>query len=324
MSPTIKCMLISATFLCYPVIATAQTPVPAISASESGNIISTAGPLVTSNNETRVSVLLHKEAALEEALNQLESNGPWDIQLSESLLELAQVRQDLGNKEAARQVYNRLLLNLRVNQGLYSANQIPIILDLMKWYLEEAEYQLADELGDWAEFLYQRIYAEENEVELLFAAYNELINIRLGAPQTHTCYTLNLRIEDYDQRDFSCGVIRRFRSEHFISAFQLQKKRVELVAQMQGADQRLIQQKTRLAKISVVTAGVVGGIAIDPMQGFDGNRRWGISGDSDEVITTFRGIGNLRRRYDPEYYYLTTFRLVRQLQKDYPQLAVEK
>ena len=80
MSPTIKCMLISATFLCYPVIATAQTPVPAISASESGNIISTAGPLVTSNNETRVSVLLHKEAALEEALNQLESNGPWDIQ----------------------------------------------------------------------------------------------------------------------------------------------------------------------------------------------------------------------------------------------------
>ena len=286
MNPAIKCLLIPLSLMCCHSPLVAQTP----SAEDFS--------LDPSNESPSLSDLVRKESDLEQALNNLEVGGAWDFQMSELLLELADVKRDLGNETEASQLYNQLMLNLRVNLGLYSTDQLPIILELMERNLEQAEYKVADELGDWAEFLYERAYSDEDDLDNLVAGYNKIISIRLGAPRSHRCFELDLTVEGYDHIDNGCKFIRRDRAEHFISAFQLQRKTVELLDQNpQIPDLLKLQQRARLAKISIVTAGIVNG--------------------TDEII------GVTRRRYDSEYYFNTSYRLIRQLEKDYPLLNLD-
>jgi len=255
-----------------------------------------------SAENSSTSNLLQKEAELENSILDMNTGGgAWDFQLGEKLLALAEVKTALGNEIEASQLYNQLLLNLRVNLGLYSVDQIPIILKLVERNLEQEEYKVADELGDWVEFLYERAYSDEDDLDSLLAGYNELIAARLDAPRNHECFELDFRVEGYDHVDFKCISVRRDRAEHFISAFQLQRKRVELLDQHpQESELIRLQQRAVLAKISIVTAGIVSGT--DDMKGLYGE---GLM---------------VRRRYDPEYYYNTSFRLIRQLEKDYPLL----
>jgi hypothetical protein len=248
--------------------------------------------------------LLQKEADLEKSLLDLNINGAWDFQLTEQLLALAEIKQELGNVSEASELYNQLLLNLRVNLGLYSTDQIPIILKLVEWNLSQAEYKVADELGDWAEFLAERAFSAEDDLDKLLEGYNDIIAARLAAPRSHVCFELDLRIEDYEHGDFQCQLIRRERAEHFISAFQLQRKRVELLdQQVLDSDLVKLQQRARLAKISIMTAGIVSG--------------------TDEVTGVYGERLQARRRYDPEYYYNISFRLIRQLEREYPLLDLD-
>ena len=69
--------------------------------------------LELTNESPSRSDLLRKESDLEQALDNRELGGPWDFQMSEQLLELADTKRDLGNETEARQLYNQLLLNLR-------------------------------------------------------------------------------------------------------------------------------------------------------------------------------------------------------------------
>lgn len=325
MSPTLKYLLISLAILCWPNYAATQTPVPdtIVAESPAGDSNDSAEPqLDISPSETSLEELLQRETALEENLFGIETNGPWDYQLFESLLALAQVRRDLGKEEEAREVYNRLLQNLRINNGVYSIEQLPILLDLMTRYLQQADYQTADELGDWAAFLVARNYSDEDEVQQQLEGYNQLINIRLNAPRSHACFDLKLRIENYENRDYDCMAIRRYRAEHFIGAFQLQKSRIELIEQQgEALDLQLMQQQARLANISIMTAGIVNGIhGLNSTSNYylsDGYL-WGNSNvlRDNEPGGYYRGDGTVRRRYDPEYYYLTAFRLIRGLQGD--------
>ena len=264
MSPTIKYLLIAVAVLCCHNSTTAQTPAPdsliaGLPASDNNN--STETQLETIDKQINADELRQQAAALEENLITQETSGPWDYQLFESLMALAKIQRDLDEVEEARLVYNRLLQNLRVNRGVYSIEQLPILLDLMVWYLEQSEYQTADELGDWAEFLIARNYSDGGEIQQQLEGYNQLINIRLNAPRTHACFDLNLRIGTYENRDYDCMATRRYRAEHFIGAFQLQRARIELIEQQGDAiDLRLKQQQARLATISIMTAGIVSGI----------------------------------------------------------------
>ena len=162
---------------------------------------------------------------------------------------------------------------------------------------------MADELGDWTEFLYERAYTSEENLDKLLQGYDQIIAVRLAVPRTHECFRLNLRIETYDHRDFECMVIRRNRAEHFISAFGIQEKIVDrLGPQSPSIDRELLKQKARLAKIAVMTAGVVSGT------------------DRLESNGIFGSDLTVRRRYDPEFYYVTSFRLTRQLERDLEKL----
>ena len=292
MNPAIRC-LFPLTLLCCLSTLVAQTPV----VDENFSLNLGVENLSASN-------LLQKEAELENSIQGMNTGGgAWDFQLGEQLLELAEVKTALGNEIEASQLYNQLLLNLRVNLGLYSVGQIPIILKLVERNLDQAEYKVADELGDWVEFLFERAYSNEDDLDSLLAGYNELIAVRLKATRNHECFELDFRVEGYDHVEFSCQSVRRDRAEHFISAFRLQRKRVELLDQHpQESEFIRLQQRAVLAKISIVTAGIISGT--DDMKGLYG-----------EPLM-------VRRRYDPEYYYNTSFRLIRQLEKDYPLLKL--
>ena len=85
--------------------------------------------------------LLQTQQTLEEAILNAEITfNAWDSRLSETMLSLAKVRTALGYTQQARLTYFHVLHNIRVNRGLYSVDQLPIILDLMQWYLADKEY----------------------------------------------------------------------------------------------------------------------------------------------------------------------------------------
>lgn len=200
-----------------------------------------------SKKAVRLNQLLEKKRALELALEDFDTEGAWDYRLAESLMELATVQRELGYKQLAADAYRDALHNMRVNKGLYSANQLPIILDLMHWYLEEQDFHLADELGDWAAFILQRAYSAPNEKAQLAQAYQQLINLRLSAPRVQSCPRNWFYI--------SCRDIRRWRGDHFVKAFELQKKATNMMLEHYGkTDPLVMNHLIQLAKISLITS----------------------------------------------------------------------
>ncbi|GJM12533.1 MAG: hypothetical protein DHS20C12_09360 [Pseudohongiella sp.] len=104
----------------------------------------------------------------------------WSEEQTELLIELAQVRQSIGDTRQARELYERALYNMRINEGVYSLEQLPIILDLMTWYMAEDD-EFTDQLGDRALFLYEKVYASDEQIMKLVDGYKQLITLRLGA-----------------------------------------------------------------------------------------------------------------------------------------------
>lgn len=122
---------------------------------------------------------------LEIQLIQLDSsNALWTVQQTAVLIELAQVKQSLGDTRQARELYERALYNMRINDGVFSLEQLPIILDLMTWYMAEDDV-FTGQLGDRALFLYEKVYTTDEQIMDLVAGYKKLIELRLGAHYSH-------------------------------------------------------------------------------------------------------------------------------------------
>ena len=132
-------------------------------------------------NATSYLDLMSKAQQLETQLARLNNSAQlWSKKQTEILVELAQVKQSIGDTSQARNLYERALHNIRVNDGVYSSRQIPIILDLMTWYMASSD-EFIDQLGDRAAFIYERVYSDDAQIIELVSGYQRLIRLRTDA-----------------------------------------------------------------------------------------------------------------------------------------------
>ena len=144
---------------------------------------------------------LMKEAVdLETELIQLDiTNDLWTEERAALLLEFAKARRSTGDNEEARSIYEDALLNMRVNRGVFSLDQIPVILDLMAWYMS-IDPEFTDELGDRAVFLYEKNYQTDEEIPELVQGFSRLLKLR---SQTHQ--TMGDQYADHHQKAAELG-----------------------------------------------------------------------------------------------------------------------
>jgi tetratricopeptide (TPR) repeat protein len=86
------------------------------------------------------------------------SGGPYSDSLAEPLSSLGRYYRDQGNYEEALGLYKRALHVVRVNDGLYSERQIPVVRALLDTYRMAGEMQALDERYDYFFRLYGNGY----------------------------------------------------------------------------------------------------------------------------------------------------------------------
>lgn len=97
-----------------------------------------------------------QRAALEEGIARLEAAeaaaGPFAPALTEPLLDLAASAWELQDRETALSLYAAALHRIRVNEGLYSERQLPVVQALMAIFREQGDREA---LSDRADYFYR-------------------------------------------------------------------------------------------------------------------------------------------------------------------------
>lgn len=90
------------------------------------------------------------EAAYLEQMSRIEQvDGPYAADLSEPLVGLGRYYSDRGDVTRAQQVYRRALHVVRINDGLYSHRQIPVVRAQLEAYRNSGELRQLDGLYDY-------------------------------------------------------------------------------------------------------------------------------------------------------------------------------
>lgn len=93
------------------------------------------------------------------AVDELEARyGPYDIRLKEALRGLGFQLKKGGDLHGARHAYNRALHVSRVNEGLHSASQIPVVERLIEVDLRLGDWSEVDRHYTLLEHLYRKLY----------------------------------------------------------------------------------------------------------------------------------------------------------------------
>ncbi len=86
--------------------------------------------------------------------------GPYSPQLTETLSGQAAYLQEQGDHAAAIRSLRRAVHVTRINEGLQSELQIPLVRRLVENYLVNGDLQMADDLQDYLFFLYRENHTE--------------------------------------------------------------------------------------------------------------------------------------------------------------------
>lgn len=93
-------------------------------------------------------------------------DGPYGADLAEPLTDLARHYRAQGDYEQALAHYRRALHNVRVNDGLYSERQVPLVRELLNLYRLAGEYEALDDRYDYFFRLYGSGQPPFDEVRL--------------------------------------------------------------------------------------------------------------------------------------------------------------
>ncbi|MEM1111165.1 MAG: hypothetical protein AAGI11_04595 [Pseudomonadota bacterium] len=105
--------------------------------------------------------------ALEERLREMElDGGPYADGLSEPLFDLGRALEGAGDPEDALPVYQRALHILRVNDGLYSPRQAPLVRAILDLYRTSGDLPALDDRYDYFFRLYGSGQAPYDDVRL--------------------------------------------------------------------------------------------------------------------------------------------------------------
>jgi len=90
--------------------------------------------------------MAQQERAYRDAISGMESDqGAYGGGLSEQILSLGQVLQNQGRHEEALTLFKRGVHLARINDGLYSSQQIPLLQGQIASHIAQGQYSLADE-----------------------------------------------------------------------------------------------------------------------------------------------------------------------------------
>lgn len=113
------------------------------------------------------------------SIQQLENDGgAWNSALIETLTGLGNLQQELQNHIDALETFDRALHISRINNGLYTADQLPVLSEIIESYLALGNWEQADLYHDYQLFVQQRTFgASDPRVIPMLADFGEW-NIR--------------------------------------------------------------------------------------------------------------------------------------------------
>lgn len=95
----------------------------------------------------------------EQALEQLEfEGGAWSEQIAEELTTLGTLMQEQGDYEESLEIFDRAIHIRRVNEGLFSPRQVPLVEQLVGSYVALQQWEEADEQQQYAFYVQMRTY----------------------------------------------------------------------------------------------------------------------------------------------------------------------
>jgi tetratricopeptide (TPR) repeat protein len=95
----------------------------------------------------------------EQMLEQLEyDGGAWSAQIAEELSTLGNLLYQQGDYEQSIEVFDRAVHVNRVNYGLYSTQQIPLVERIVESHIALGQWQLADQQKQYAFYVQSKAY----------------------------------------------------------------------------------------------------------------------------------------------------------------------
>jgi len=201
--------------------------------------------------EPGTELLQQNITSYEASIQNLElSEGIFSEQLPQQLLALGSALQDSGDPDAALEFYDRAAHITRVNQGLFSTQQIPILERIIDNYLSRGDMESADEQQRYMFYLQQKSFGSDS-TDLLPALNNfaEWNMFAFSAPPANSYYANPLK----DGSNLNPTVIRsldeaNFRVERLIHAQNIYWSIIQILLDNFGMqDPRLLDFEKRLA-----------------------------------------------------------------------------
>lgn len=143
----------------------------------------------------------------------------WDFNRIETLTDEANRLKEQGSFVSAYDLYPEIMFQMRIYEGLFSINQLPLLIEMAEWHVRQDEFKEADDLLNRAEF-----YVSKNPNPL--GNYRRLVVQRFYLPDDQTCFK---REEDiYLNPSKGCETVRYFRADSSIAATGLMQKVVAI------------------------------------------------------------------------------------------------
>jgi len=118
----------------------------------------------------RLARLVAQRDRLEQRLDELQSEeGIYSPALGELYSDLGALQTELSDFDAAAQQYNQALQISRINSGLYSEQQIPLLSSLIDAHQRREDWQQVDNLSHLYLLMHQRLYSKQDPAFLAAA-----------------------------------------------------------------------------------------------------------------------------------------------------------
>jgi hypothetical protein len=131
------------------------------------------------------------------SVTELESgNGVWDVGLVELLASLANLQQQQGQHLEAINSFDRAIHVNRINSGLHTAEQIPLIEGLIESHMAVGDWGKTDLFYNYLFYVHQKAYGLDDprmiselgrlgdwNIQAFNIGYGDALGVRLGAAQ---------------------------------------------------------------------------------------------------------------------------------------------
>lgn len=98
--------------------------------------------------------------SFDQVLEDLEiEGGAWSVQIAEELASLGDLLQAQGDYERANEIYDRAVHINRVNNGLFSTSQVPLVEKIVSGHVAQGQWQEADDQKQYAFYVQTRAFS---------------------------------------------------------------------------------------------------------------------------------------------------------------------